>query len=218
MKIKTIETNGITYIKPVPGATCDWYYGMDYEHGDLYEAEELFKDGHVVKGRKLCLVHYPDGAVFFPVPKTQGHYSEKPVFFDEGIYMLDVDFLNGVIRIIRFDCNDHQVSIHTELPLSSVKDCYNLQLHISPLTLSRQSDNELDIVWPEKVSLSMEDHDSFFLRDGEKLFFNRWFEEGEGVDYKYWEETIVRDLNGNVIEILPGDVMMMPNGEMWHLK
>ena len=38
------------------------------------------------------------------------------------------------------------------------------------------------------------------------------------MDYKYWEETIVRDLNGNVIEILPGDVMMMPNGEMWHLK
>jgi len=59
-----------------------------------------------------------------------------------------------------------------------VKDCYNLQLHISPLPLSRQSGNELDIVWPEKVSLSIEDHDSFFLRDGEKLFFDRWFEEG----------------------------------------
>lgn len=100
----------------------------------------------------------------------------------------------------------------------SVKDCYNLQLYISPLMLSRQSGNELEIVWPEKVSLSLEAHDSFFLRDGEKLFLYRWFEEGEGVDYKYWEETIVRDLNGNVIEILPGDVMMMPNGEMWHLK
>lgn len=31
MKIKTIETNGITYIKPVPGATSEWYYGLDYE-------------------------------------------------------------------------------------------------------------------------------------------------------------------------------------------
>ena len=113
MKIKTIETNGITYIEPVPGATSEWYYGLDYELGDLYEAEELFNDGHTVKGRKFVLAHYPDG---------------------------------------------------------------------------------------------------------EKLFFNRWFEEGEGVDYKYWEETIVRDLNGNVIEILPGDVMQMPNGEMWHLK
>ena len=218
MKIKTIETDGISYIEPVPGATSEWYYGLDYELGDLYEAEELFNDGHTVKGREFCLVHYPDGEVFFPIPKTQGHYSEKPVFFECGIYMLDVDFPNGAIRIIRFGCNDHQVSIHAELPLSSVKDCYNLQLHISPLTLSRQSGNELDIVWPQKVSLLMEDHDSFFLLDGEKLFFNRWFEEGEGVDYKYWEETIVRDLNGNVIEILPGDVMQMPNGEMWHLK
>ncbi len=218
MKIKTIETDGITYIEPVPGAANEWYYGLDYEHGDLYEAEEIFNDGHVVKGRKLCLVHYPDGEVFFPVPKTEGHYSEKPVFLDDGIYIIDVDFQNGSIRIIRFDCNDHRVSIYAELPLSTVKDCYNLQLHTSPLTLSRQCGNELEIVWPEKVSLSMGDHDSFFLRDGGKLFFNRWFEEGEGADYKYWEETIVRDLNGNVIEILPGDIMQMPDGEIWHLK
>jgi hypothetical protein len=218
MKIKTIETDGITYIEPVPGAANEWYYGLDYEHGDLYEAEEIFNDGHVVKGRKLCLVHYPDGEVFFPVPKTEGHYSEKPVFLDDGIYIIDVDFQNGSIRVIRFDCNDHRVSIYAELPLSTVKDCYNLQLHTSPLTLSRQCGNELEIVWPEKVSLSMGDHDSFFLRDGGKLFFNRWFEEGEGADYKYWEETIVRDLNGNVIEILPGDIMQMPDGEIWHLK
>ena len=126
MKIKTVETNGITYIEPVPGATSEWYYGLDYDLGDLYEAEELFNDGHTVKGRELCLVHYPDGEVFFPVPKTQGHYSEKPVFFDGGIYMLDVDFPNGTIRIVRFDCIDHQVSIHTELPLFSPDDAEGL--------------------------------------------------------------------------------------------
>ena len=218
MNMKIIETDGITYIEPVYGATSEWYFGMDYEHGDLYEAEELFNEGHTVNGRKLCLVHYPDGKVFFPIVKTEGHCCEKPVFFDGGIYMLDVDFSNGSIRIVRFDCNDHQVSIHTQLPLTAVKDCYNLQLHIRPLTLSRQRGNEFEIVWPQKISLSIEDHDSFFLRDGDRLLFNRWFEEGEGEDYKYWEETIVRDLNGNVIEILTGDVMQMPNGEMWHLK
>lgn len=52
MKTKTIETDGITYIEPVPGATSEWYYGMDYEHGDLYEAEELFKDGQCGKRKK----------------------------------------------------------------------------------------------------------------------------------------------------------------------
>ena len=64
----------------------------------------------------------------------------------------------------------------------------------------------------------MQDHDSFFLRDGEKLYFNRWYEEGEGADYRYCEETVVRDPEGNVIEILPGDMMLMPDGEIWHLK
>ncbi len=218
MKMKTIETGGITFIEPVPGAAGDWYYGLSYEHGDLYEAEELFRDGHTVEGRKLCLVHYPDGQVFFPVPKREGHYSEKPAFSGKGIFIIDVDFLNGSIRIVRFGCSDHQVSIHAEIPLSSVKDCYNLQLHISPLTLSRQCGSELEIVWPEKINISMGDHDSFFMRDGEKLLFNRWHEEGSGAGYRYWEETIVRDLAGNVAEILPGDVMLMPDGEIWHLR
>ena len=87
-----------------------------------------------------------------------------------------------------------------------------------PLTLSRQCSNEFNIIWPEHVSFQIDDHESFFLRDGGKLFFNRWYEEGEGEDYKYWEETVVKNLKGNVIEILTGDVMLMPNGEIWHLK
>ncbi|MBR6147072.1 MAG: hypothetical protein IKQ44_01815 [Lachnospiraceae bacterium] len=91
-------------------------------------------------------------------------------------------------------------------------------MHIAPLTLSRQCGNEFKIIWPEHVSSQIDDHESFFLRDGEKLFFNRWYEEGEGEDYKYWEETVVKILKGNVIEILTGDVMLMPNGEIWHLK
>ena len=33
-----------------------------------------------------------------------------------------------------------------------------------------------------------------------------------------WEETVIRDLKGNLLETLPGDVRIMPNGEMWYLK
>ncbi len=216
--MKTIETNGISYIESVPGAAGEWYYGLDHAHGDLYEAEEIFRDGRTIKGRKLCLVRYPDGQVFFPMPETEGHYSERPVFFEGGIFMIDADFPGQSIRIVRFDCKDHQVSTYAELPLSSVRDCYNLQLHTAPLTLTRQCGNEFEIVWPEKKSILMGDHDTFFLRDGEKLFFNRWHESGEGSDYRYWEETVVRTLTGDVVETLPGDVMQMPNGEFWHLK
>ena len=219
-KMKTIQTGGASCIEPVPGTAGEWYFGLDCGYGDLYEAEELFHDGRIIKGRELCLVHYPDGQTFFPVPKTEGHYSERPVCFEGGIFIIDVDFPKDSIRIIRFDCGNYQTGIHAELPLSSVKDCYNLQLQTAPLTLSRQcrESGGLEIVWPERISLSMGSHDSFFMRDGRKLFFNRWHEEGDGADYRYWEETVIRDLNGSVTEVIPGDVMRMPNGEIWHLE
>ena len=40
--MKRIETQGITYIEPLVGCN-EWYWGTDYIHGDLYEAEELFR-------------------------------------------------------------------------------------------------------------------------------------------------------------------------------
>lgn len=219
-EMKTIETEGITYIVEVPGATRDWYYGIDSEHGDLYEAEEMFKKGYSIKGRNLCIVHYPEGSVYFPVPKTEGCYSENPVFFEGGIYILNVNFLKELIQIVRFDCEEHRTSIYVELPLSSAKDCYNLSLQVFPLTLTRQcaGNNDFEIIWPERVAFGTDDHDSFFLRAGNRLFFNRWHEEGEAENYKYWEETIVRNLEGNIVETLPGDVILMPNGEIWNLK
>ena len=90
--MKTIETDKITYIESICGATSEWYYGMDYECGDLYEAEERLRNGQSVKGRKLCLIHYPNGQVFIPIEKREMHYSEKPVYFEESIYIIDVDF------------------------------------------------------------------------------------------------------------------------------
>jgi len=218
--MKNIETDGITYIEALRDKSNEWYYGISYEHGDLYEAEEDFKEGHDIEGRNLILIHYPDGEVFRPVPKQTGIYPAEPVYYEGSIYILVVDFLKDQIRIICFDCDTRQNRMLTEFPLSSVKDCYNLSIDTAPLTVTRQrvGTNEFEIVWPERVSFQMGDHDSFYLRDGNSLYFNRWYEEGEGADYKYWEETIVRDLTGNIIDTYSGTLMQMPNGEIWHLK
>ncbi len=218
--MKTIETSGITYIDLVPYGTDEWYYGISYEHGDLYEAEEVFKAGHTVKGRNLCLIHYPDGEVFWPVPKQQGVYPTEPAYYDGNIFILSVDFPQGIMRILKFDCSSKALECEAELPLSSVRDCYNLHLDTSPLTLTRQrvGTNEFEIVWPETVQFEMGDHDSFFLRDGDKLYFNRWHEEGDDDNYRYWEETVVRDLTGEITDVLQGDIRIMPNGEAWFLR
>ena len=63
----------------------------------------------------------------------------------------------------------------------------------------------------------MDPHESFFLRENDRLYFSKWHEEGDGPTYRYWEETVVRDLEGTIIETLPGDVRLMPDGELWHL-
>ncbi len=216
--MKDIDTGGITYIEPVPGGTAEWYFGNSHEQGDLYEAEEIFRMGRPVEGNSLCLIHYPDGKVYAPIPKEAGTYTENPVFSDDKIYLLNVDFIHELIRIFAFDCENRTTDLVAALPLSQVKNCYNLQLHVSPLSLTRQGDEGMfEIIWPEQVSFKMDPHESFFLRDGKRLFFSKWYEEGDGAGYRYWEETIVRDLGGNVIETLPGDVRLMPDGEMWHL-
>lgn len=51
--MKDIETDGITYIEALRDRSNEWYYGISYEHGDLYEAEEVFKKGYDVEGRNL---------------------------------------------------------------------------------------------------------------------------------------------------------------------
>ena len=217
--MKSIETKGITYIEALPGSSGEWYFGMDYPQGDLYEAEEMFRSRRPVEGRSLILIRYPDGTVYRPLEKTAGEYSEAPVYSDGGIYILNVSFKDSEIRVLRFDCESHMTETVSVLPLDAVKDCYNLQLHVFPVTLTRQgAEGSFDIVWPERCSFEMGERESFFLRDGDRLFFNKWYEEGDGADYRYWEETVVRSLDGRVLEVLPGDVRLMPNGELWHLE
>lgn len=216
--MKTIRTDGISWLAPVPGGTSEWYCAISRKQGDLYEAEEIVMDGHPLEGNTLALIQYPDGAVYKPVLKKAGTYLETPVFLEGNVYFLQVDFIEKVIRIIRFACDSKHVDVFQEMPLTIVRNCYNLQLHTSPLSLTRQgNENRFEIVWPERTSFVLEPHESFFLRAEDRLFFNKWHEEGEGTDYRYWEETIVRDLTGNLVDVLPGDICVMPNGELWHL-
>ena len=217
--MKTINTNSIRYIDLIPDGTDEWYYGISDEHGDLYESEELFKHGQKIKGRDLCFVHYPDGTVYRPLFKKEGRYLSDPVYLEEKIYFIEVSFTENILRIYGFDCKSHETEMVCGIYLDEIRDLYNVMLHTRPLCLTRQGgEGFFEIIWPERISFKMGKHESFFLRDGNKLYFSKWYEEGEGTDYRYWEETVVRDLEGKVIEVLMGDVKVMPDGQLWHLQ
>ena len=211
--MKEVNTQGITYIEPLVGCN-EWYWGMDYTHGDLYEAEELFRDGHPVSQNKLLLVHDPDGRVVQPVIAQEGQYLGNPVYYDGRIAILMVDFPAGQIIVMQFDRALEHIIERRELPLSTVKDCYNLLLKTAPLMVTRQgSEDTFQIIWPEQVSFTIGERESFWVRSGDKLYFSTWCEEPE-----YREEIIVRKLEtGEIIDRFPGSNMTMPDGRLWVL-
>ena len=211
--MKEVNTQGITYIEPLVGCN-EWYWGMDYTHGDLYEAEELFRDGHPVSQNKLLFVHDPDGTVVQPVVAQEGQYLGRTIYYDGRIAILMVDFPAGQIIVMQFDRALEHMIERTELPLSSVKDCYNLLLKTAPLMVTRQgSEDTFQIIWPEQVSFEIGERESFWVRRGDKLYFSTWDEEPE-----YREKIVVRELEtGEIIDRFPGSSMTMPNGRLWVL-
>ncbi len=214
-KIREFDLGGLTYLRPLQDPAGEWYYALNYPDGDLYEAEEIHAEGGALAGSLFYLLRYPDGEVIKPLERKADTVIGEPVYYGGVISFPSVDFTDGMIRIWRFSCSGRTLREAAALPLSSVKDCYNLRLHEHPLTLSRQpNDGSFELLWPERKTFAVRPTESFFHRDGRRLFFGDWKE-----DPDYREETVIRDAEtGEELERLPGDITVMPNGELWHLK
>ena len=213
-KCKSIAAGGVGYLDRLDG-TDTWYWGMDYTSGDLYEAEELYEDGHEIRSNRLILVSYPEGEVFEPVKPEPGQYLGRPVYSGGSIFLLLVDFNEKAIRIMKCTDDMSGTDIIQELPLITVRDCYNLMLDTEPLTLVRQGhDNDFQVLWPEEGSFGIGTTESFDFRDEDRLIFSRWFE-----DPYYREITIIRKYpTGEITEELNYPVMRMPDGQIWSLE
>lgn len=211
--MKQIITNGITNLEPLRGSS-EWYWGMDYTGGDLYEAGELYRDGHQIQCNRGILVHYPDGTVYEPFPTKPGQYLGKPAYCDGKVALLMVDFPKEKIHILAFDEGTGRADPMAVLPLDLADDCYNLMLKTSPLLLTRSpQDNRFYILWPERREFVLEDRESFVLLDGDRVYTEKWYE-----DPDYREEVLVRDVEtGKVLERMPGSLWPMPNGQKWLL-
>ncbi len=209
-----IPAGGINYLEILEG-TGRWRWGMDYTNGDLYEAEDLYRDGHEIRSNRLIFVSYPEGEVFEPVKAEAGQYLGRPVWSGNGIFCLLVDFNRRLIRILRCREDMSGAETETEIPLERVKDCYNLMLDTEPLTLVRQGhENDFQVVWPEKGDFEISPTESFYFRDGDRLIFSKWYE-----DPYYREETVIRAYpSGEVLEEIKGAVIRMPDGQKWMLE
>ena len=210
--VKKIHTGSVSYLQPLTGS-ADWLWGTDETHGDLYEAEELYRDGHRIRQNRVILVRRDTGEVFEPIRAKPGQYFGAPVFRDGRAVLLLADFPAGELRVVAWDADTDAAQTLMTLPRSAVTDCYNLMLHPAPLCLTRQTADTFEIVWPERVSFPIAPQETFCFRDGDRLYFEMWFE-----DPDYRTEVVVRDLTGARLDRFPGSAQLMPDGQCWILK
>lgn len=128
--MKRMTTHGIQDLRPLTGIS-EWYWGMDYTGGDLYEAGDLYRDGHPIQRNRLVLIHYPEGTVYEPVRTEPGQYLGVPEYYNGQVALLMVDFPKEKIHILSFDERARQTTSIAVLPLSLAEDCYNLMLKSS---------------------------------------------------------------------------------------
>ena len=101
--MNTIKIDGLVggYPEPIDG-TSEWYYsqkGTD-DFLDLYETEEIVKDGHAFGGMNCHLIHFPDGEVFSPFELRENFYVEAPVWDDRKFYFYVLIFLKRQFKYI----------------------------------------------------------------------------------------------------------------------
>ena len=211
--MKQIITRRINHLDPLYGSNA-WYWGTDYASGDLYEAEELFRSGRPIRQNRVILIHYPEGTVYEPIQPGPGQYLGQPVYHGGQVVLLLVDFPKAEIHIIGLEEAAGQTVPLAVLPLSIAEDCCNLMLQTSPLMLTRSAnDSKIQILWPERREFAVEDNEYFAFLEGNKLYTSVWFE-----DPDYREEILVRDFDtGEVLERIPGNFCIMPDGQKWLL-
>lgn len=209
MTFRRIPTGGITYLERLPGSP--WAWGTDYTSGDLYEAEDLYRNRHRIQENRLILVHAQEGRVAEPVRAKPGQYFGRPAWDGDRLVLLLADFPAGEVRLLTWREGEAVKPLVT-LPRGSIPDCYNLMPHTAPLCLTRQAENRFQLLWPEKADFPIAPQETFCLREGETLVFSRWYE-----DPDYREEVVLRNLAGEVIDRFPGCLHTLETGENWLL-
>ena len=215
MITRRIELGGISYITHPLGQDSAWYYGADSPAGDLYEALESAAAGREVPGSRLFLVRFPDGKTVEPLPEKPGLILNDPLCWDGKLYILAADIPEGTVTAYAFDEHTEDLTEVFRLPLADAGDGYNLLLHSQPLTLSLQpNDGTFTILYPEKVTFSIGERETFNFRDGDRLYFTTWYE-----DPDYREETVAREAGtGRELDRFAGDIRLMPDGTGWHIS
>ena len=206
------------YVGEIPGQARFGYDLSDMY--DFFEIEDIIKHDGAYKGLVIKFYDYQTRKVYQPFEQKENIGYERPIFIDGIFYILQVDFNEGLANIYKYYPGKSLEKVFDY----KIKDLstYNLELIGTELHLISQDSDSLEIYYPCRKTVKLAENESALLIDEGKVYISRWIEAGwddknnkEGVDYRYYEKLIIRDLDSNIIEERIGNLYQRHDGTWW---
>lgn len=210
------------YIEKIIGQERYAFSTSDYV--EFYEMLEMANRGGY-QGNVIKFFDFETGNVYTPFEKKRNIIYGNPVYTDGYYYFLQGDYDKRILTLYRY-IPDEILEKETELNIDDV-NLYNLQIvgnkfHIISNGHIISESEKFECYYPEKISFSVGDNESAMFIEDDKIYFEKWIEEGwddesncATAQYNYYHVVVVRDFDGNVISEEVGNLYQSQDGNWW---
>ena len=210
------EVNGL-YIEKIIGQDRLAYAMSDTE--DLYDLIEYAERGGY-QGSVIKFYDFDNGNVYMPFEKKRDVIYGKPVYTDGFYYFLQADYGLKKVTLYKY-FPETMLKAVAEFGMDEV-NLYNLTIIGEKVHVISHDGDKFCCYYPEKLSLTLRDHEAVLLMTEDEIISEEWIEEGWDDEndcatdsYKLYYKVIKRDFDGNIISEEIGSIHQAPDGTYW---
>lgn len=213
--IRLPTVKGIT--PTILNGTDRYAYGLS-DFTDSWELKDWQEHGGY-QGAVLYLYDLHDNKVYVPFQKKKNVTYQMPLFCEDMIYFLQVDYDEWKVNLYRVLPNAEIEKI-TDLSIDEV-NLYNIGLTGEGVYITSQ-DESFVCYHPEAFEIKLETNESVICINDDRIYISAWIEEGVENDeitndYSYYEKIIIKDKAGNLISEEIGSLTQFPDGK-WRIS
>ena len=207
--------NGIT--ASLLNGTDRYAYGLS-DFTDAWDLKDWQEKGGY-QGSVLYLYDLYENKVYVPFEKKKNVLYQMPLFYDDMIYFLQIDYDDQKVNLYRVSPSVALEKV-TDLSIGEV-DLYNLGLMGEKVHIISQ-DESLVCYYPEVFEIKLEPNESVLCINDDRIYINAWIEEGVENDeitndYSYYDKIRIKDKKGNLISEELGSLIQFPDGK-WRIS
>lgn len=207
--------NGIT--PTLLKGTDRYAYGLsDFENA--WDLEDWQENGGY-QGSVLYLYDLYENKIYIPFEKRKNVLYQEPLFYNDMIYFLQIDYDNQKINLYRLSSGKPLEKV-TDFSIGEV-NLYNLGLTGEKVHITSQDDSFISY-YPERFEIKLEPNESVICIADGKIYINAWIEEGVENDeitnnYSYYEKILIKDKEGKLLSEEVGSLTQFPDGK-WRIS